>query len=241
MKKVLITVLLIVLVFSFTACGCEHEWTDATCLSPKICNLCGAIEGEPIEHNYMDANCENPKRCSFCNTTEGKALEHNYIDGFCTICYQKDPDYIDLNNYGFNNMYKKNVWVPIIAYNFSGNYVKVPTYNYRYLEFFGKYFKSDSGHPSEMISGSGQIEMKDPSVSTYSIIDNDVIEYNGASGVGPWMITERVVDGNRLIIKTLDETSLSSSSEWFVLADSLDLSNIVEGDEKGYYYIYFKL
>ena len=79
MKKVLIFILTIALMFILSACGCDHEWTNATCLSPKTCNLCGKTKGNTTDHNYMDANCDHPKRCSFCDYTVGKALySYNY-------------------------------------------------------------------------------------------------------------------------------------------------------------------
>lgn len=46
--------------------ACEHEWTDATCVSPKTCSLCGATDGEknPDAHSYKDGKCE------YCQTAE---------------------------------------------------------------------------------------------------------------------------------------------------------------------------
>lgn len=32
----------------------EHDWLDASCLSPKTCSVCGATEGDPTEHEYAD-------------------------------------------------------------------------------------------------------------------------------------------------------------------------------------------
>lgn len=39
---------------------CDHVWTDATCVSPKTCSVCGATEGEknPEAHKYVDGKCE---------------------------------------------------------------------------------------------------------------------------------------------------------------------------------------
>ena len=51
MKKVICLVLLSVLcAVMFSACGCSHEWAEATCTSPKTCSLCGETEGEALGH-----------------------------------------------------------------------------------------------------------------------------------------------------------------------------------------------
>ena len=36
------------------ACGCKHEWQDASCTSPKTCTLCGETEGEAADHQSGD-------------------------------------------------------------------------------------------------------------------------------------------------------------------------------------------
>ncbi len=64
------------MVFSMTGCGCWHDWEEATCETPKICNKCGETEGVALGHTWSDATCENPKTCTVCNITEGEPLEH---------------------------------------------------------------------------------------------------------------------------------------------------------------------
>lgn len=61
----------------------EHEWTDATCESPKTCE-CGATEGEALGHTWTEATCTAPKTCSVCQATEGEALGHDYTKANCT-------------------------------------------------------------------------------------------------------------------------------------------------------------
>lgn len=52
---------------------CTHAWTDATCVSPKTCQICGATEGSPIDdHVYKDGSC------IYCGTFEPKTLEYIY-------------------------------------------------------------------------------------------------------------------------------------------------------------------
>ena len=53
-----------------TACGykkgdvvCDHEWTEATCTTPKTCSICGVTEGEALGHDWKDATCTEPKTC----------------------------------------------------------------------------------------------------------------------------------------------------------------------------------
>ena len=49
MKKILYMVLIVICISTLlTACGCEHQWTDATCSAPKTCTLCGETEGTAL-------------------------------------------------------------------------------------------------------------------------------------------------------------------------------------------------
>lgn len=50
MKKLISFALALAIVFSMAACGCQHEWQEATCKAAKTCALCGETEGEPAEH-----------------------------------------------------------------------------------------------------------------------------------------------------------------------------------------------
>ena len=60
----------------------EHEWTDATCESPKTCE-CGETEGEPLGHTWVEATCTLPKYCSTCKTTEGEPIDHDWVEATC--------------------------------------------------------------------------------------------------------------------------------------------------------------
>ncbi len=93
-SSVIITFVLIVgLALILTACGCNHEWLDATCISPKTCNLCGATEGEKIEHNYVYSSCLSPEKCSVCGDIKDfESVGHNFVNGICSRCKAEDPD-----------------------------------------------------------------------------------------------------------------------------------------------------
>ena len=48
MKKILLLVLAMVLVFLLWGCECTHKWEAATCTSGEVCSKCGEIQGEPV-------------------------------------------------------------------------------------------------------------------------------------------------------------------------------------------------
>ena len=92
MKKIGILLLTLVCLLALAGCGCEHEWVEADCVTPKTCSLCGETEGEALGHTWVDATCTEPKTCSVCGETEGEALGHTWIDATteapktCTVC-----------------------------------------------------------------------------------------------------------------------------------------------------------
>lgn len=92
-----LSVLLLLLIFSVTACnnesnagestdaeGHSHEWKEATCITPKTCSTCSATEGEALGHIWKDASCSAPKTCITCSATEGETLAHTFQDATCT-------------------------------------------------------------------------------------------------------------------------------------------------------------
>ena len=85
MKRKLMPILLIcLLMVIFSACGCKHQWADATCTTAKTCNLCGETEGSPNGHVWNSPTCTAAKNCSVCGTTEGDPLEHTWVEATCT-------------------------------------------------------------------------------------------------------------------------------------------------------------
>ena len=41
-------------------------------------------------HDFTDATCTTPKTCKVCDTTEGEVLPHEYVNGVCS-CGAKEP------------------------------------------------------------------------------------------------------------------------------------------------------
>ena len=85
---------------STTVKGCEHEWIDATCTTPRKCRKCGITAGNPNKHSFAPATCEKPETCRNCGVTQGIAKGHNYdpATGFCKNCHKniagtKDPNW----------------------------------------------------------------------------------------------------------------------------------------------------
>lgn len=84
MKRTILVILVVALAFCLTACGCEHEWNEATCTTPKTCKLCEATEGEVKAHQWQDATCTTPKTCKDCGATEGDVAAHVWEAATCT-------------------------------------------------------------------------------------------------------------------------------------------------------------
>ncbi len=73
MKRIFLLSLVLVILFSLTACGgdtadnssavdpatCEHDWADANCTSPDKCKLCGMESGKPLGHEFYNCACAN--------------------------------------------------------------------------------------------------------------------------------------------------------------------------------------
>lgn len=78
---------------------CIHNYSDATCTTPKTCNNCGITVGSVNGHIFSDATCTAPITCTECGETEGSALGHDYVAGECArknngeICGDYDPSY----------------------------------------------------------------------------------------------------------------------------------------------------
>ena len=78
MKKSLLFVIAIVLLLTLVACGCQHDWLDATCVTPQSCSLCGEVQGEVLGHiagdwklystDMVDATVTSKKYCNVCGT-----------------------------------------------------------------------------------------------------------------------------------------------------------------------------
>lgn len=100
----------------------EHEWLDATCVDPRICEVCNETEGKPLGHSWIPSTCTDPQRCSVCGEIGDAATGHDWIEAtyssprMCSVCHVtdgeplKDPAVDILNTaaaYAQNNEYRK--------------------------------------------------------------------------------------------------------------------------------------
>lgn len=82
-KKYAIGMFIVAAALALTACGCEHEWSEATCIELSTCIKCGKTEGEYADHKWAEATCSTPKTCTVCGATDGEALGHQWQDATC--------------------------------------------------------------------------------------------------------------------------------------------------------------
>ncbi len=86
----------------------DHDWLDATCTTPKTCDICGETEGDPLDHDWLDATCTTPKTCDICGETEGDALGHKGGEAICisgAICENCTNEYTDPDSYNHIDSY----------------------------------------------------------------------------------------------------------------------------------------
>ena len=103
-KKICILVMALAMLLMLSACGCEHEWAEATCLTPKTCTKCEEVEGEALGHDWAAATCTAPETCTRCGETQGEMLPHTYgewvmgeteMTRTCVDCGAEESDEID--------------------------------------------------------------------------------------------------------------------------------------------------
>ena len=51
MKKILALCLALTMTLSMIGCGCNHQWQEANCTTPKTCTKCAQTEGEAVGHS----------------------------------------------------------------------------------------------------------------------------------------------------------------------------------------------
>lgn len=51
MKRIYPFLIILLFCLGLTACGCEHEWVEGTCLKAETCALCGEEQGEVLGHS----------------------------------------------------------------------------------------------------------------------------------------------------------------------------------------------
>lgn len=84
LRLILTAIFVMALVTCLTACGCDHEWQEATCVQAKTCVKCEETEGEALGHTWEAATCTAPETCGRCGETQGEALGHVWEAATCT-------------------------------------------------------------------------------------------------------------------------------------------------------------
>ena len=109
--SILLFVLVAGMIIGLSSCSlfCKHEWKDATCTTPKTCNLCNKTEGNALGHTFnleivkaealkSEATCANANvyykscACGAISTNasdvffEGTVKRHQYKNNICTVC-----------------------------------------------------------------------------------------------------------------------------------------------------------
>lgn len=90
MKKVVIVLLVVVMLFGMVGCGAEeppvhqHTWKEATCETPPKCKECGVVSGESLGHEWSETTCTEASKCTRCNATAGKPLGHD-VDEYTRV------------------------------------------------------------------------------------------------------------------------------------------------------------
>lgn len=64
--------------------GCEHDWAEATCETPKTCTKCGRSEGEISDHKFSETTCTTNSVCITCGLWNERAFGHDYSPATCT-------------------------------------------------------------------------------------------------------------------------------------------------------------
>lgn len=62
--------------FALGYCTGEHEWTDATCETPKTCSVCGKTEGEALGHDWNAESVCQREGCGASNKITEIELSH---------------------------------------------------------------------------------------------------------------------------------------------------------------------
>lgn len=225
MKKLLSTFVIFLVLISLAGCGCEHQWEDATCDTPKTCLICGKTQGEPLGHEWVGPTCVDPEFCSVCGIEKpsgAEALGHDYQNGYCTICGAEDPDFVDLDNFGFINNYGMNEWIEITGYN--SEHVKIYSSSSEGVyRFFGNY-ECYAGSINYCEAKMGIQDMKNSSWDTNTIktLSNDTMQDTMTSCV---TIMERVIiNENAVVLKGVR----NNHDEWYVPTEMLDWSTCIK-------------
>lgn len=82
-KNVLQLLVVLMLALSLSGCGCEHEWVEANCVTPKTCSLCQETEGEALGHEYDKWDVINDEKmshaCVNCDAAETREIDRETV------------------------------------------------------------------------------------------------------------------------------------------------------------------
>ena len=62
----------------------EHSFKEASCISPKSCEVCGLTEGEIGEHVWKSTSCLEPSVCEVCGKSDDSIRAHDWSSNLCT-------------------------------------------------------------------------------------------------------------------------------------------------------------
>ena len=84
-SSIALLLLTVCMVIGLSACNmmsmfCQHQWTAATCTSPKTCALCQKTEGDPLGHTGGTATCSQKAVCTVCNNEYGDLAAHAFTE-----------------------------------------------------------------------------------------------------------------------------------------------------------------
>ena len=96
----ILALLLLVNAFALVGCDeiCNHQWSQATCTSPKKCSLCNKTEGKALGHTPEadDGDCTTAVICSVCEVvvTQAKTAHAGgtatcFSRAHCSACEQE--------------------------------------------------------------------------------------------------------------------------------------------------------
>lgn len=81
MKRLFLLSLALTLTLLLSACGeCQHEWTEADCVTGSVCTKCDEPGQPALGHDWSAATCTAPETCTRCAATQGSPLDHTFGD-----------------------------------------------------------------------------------------------------------------------------------------------------------------
>ena len=205
-----------------------HMWTVATCEEDGYCTICYEIYQEATGHDWVNGACEEYGYCRICNKTAPEPTAHNYKDGYCERCGSADWE-----NFGFYEMYSRNIWIEVNGCNLGEGYVYIRDYNqergnkktdlYRFNDI---YYESYNLTVNQLYQDM-DIGPRKGTASNYvfTVTDNNVIE----SDRGKITIFDRIIYDGNIVLKTKD----NGEERWFALADEIEFNKVMYGTVDG--------